>query len=233
MQVLDYNRSFVAFVTAGRGNNARLQVEAQCAISSGGRTSTYLFFASCKSEDTFAPQNLFFRDNYDFCGIFSEEEYAIFRTKSTHHQGWKEQGRWRDRFEAVHQHLVRVEGRMLGEPAQIVRASLDNLPLVGRVEIASADQAAQAVLEFPIKTMNANDIETKYQVDTGPLPFPDFALSSARHIERLSPAFVAYNAPHFADFAVQQPLGVGAGVEVTHYSRLCSLPARTSVIALS
>ena len=233
MQVLDYSRSFVTFVTKGRGNNARLQVESECAISSGGRTSTYLFFASCKSEDTFAPKNLFYPDNYDFCGIFSDEEYAIFRTRSAHHAGWKEQGAWRDRFEAVHQHLVRVEGRVLSEPAEIVQASLENVPLVGRVEIDSPDQVVQAVLEFPIKTMNANDIETKYQVDTGPLPFPDFRVPAQRHIERLSPAFVAYNAPHFADFVVQQPLALSGGFEVTHYSRPFSLPAHTSVIALS
>lgn len=233
MQVLDYSRSFVTFVTKGRGNNARLQVESQCAITAGGRTANYLFFASCKSEHTFAPSGLFHEDNYDFCGIFSDEEYAIFRTKSTHHAGWKEQGLWANRFEAVHQHLVRVEGRELSTPEAVVRASLENVPLVGRVEIESADRAASAVLEFPVKTMNANDIEMIYQVDTGPLPFPDFTSPAQRQIERLCPAYVAYNAPHFADFVFQQSLAVQGGIEVTHYGKLRSLPARTAVIALS
>lgn len=233
MQVLDYSRSFVTFVTKGRGNNARLQVESQCAITAGGHSSNYLFFASCKSENTFAPKGLFHADNYDFCGIFSEEEYAIFRTKSTHHAGWKEQGRWADRFEAVHQHLVRAEGRVLSSPEEMVRASLDNIPLVGRVEIAGTEPGTKAVLEFPIKTMNANDLEMIYQVDTGPLPFPDFTLPVQRHIERLIPAYVAYNAPDFADFVLQQPLAVAGGTEVTHYGKLLSLPARTAVIALS
>lgn len=233
MQVLDYSRSFVTFVTKGRGNNARLQVESQCAITAGGRTANYLFFASCKSENTFAPKDLFHADNYDFCGIFSDKEYAIFRTKSTHHAGWKEQGLWADRFEQVHQHLVHVEGRVLATPAEMVRTSLDHIPLVGRVEIKSADQSASAVLEFPIKTMNANDIETIYQVDTGPLAFPDFALPAQRQIERLLPAYVAYNAPHFADFVLQQPLVVAGGNEVTHYGKLLSLPAHTAVIALT
>jgi hypothetical protein len=233
VQVLDYSRSFLTFVTKGRGNNARLQVESECRISEGGRTQAYYFFASCKSEHTFAKEGLFHADNYDFCGIFSEEEYAIFRTKSSHHAGWKEQGLWADRFEAVHQHLVRSEGRVLAAPAEMVRASLDNTPLVGRVEIDSPDGAARALLEFPIKTMNANDIETIYQVDTGPLPFPDFGVKAARHIERLFPAYAAYNAPHFADFVLQQPLAVQGGAEVTHYGKLLSLPARTAVIALS
>lgn len=230
MQVLDYSRSFVTFVTKGRGNNARLQVESRCTLTWAGRTATYLFFASCKSENTFAPRDLFHADNYDFCGIFSEEEYAIFRTKSTHHAGWKEQGLWADRFEAVHQHPVWVEAHELATPAQMVQASLGNVPLVGRVEIGASGQTA--VLEFPIKTMNANDIETVYQVDTGPLAFPDFALPAQRQIERLLPAYVAYNAPDFADFVVQQPLEVAGGVQVTHYGKLLSLPARTAVLAL-
>lgn len=232
MQVLDYSRSFVTFVTKGRGNNARLQVESRCTITAGGRTANYLFFASCKSENTFAPRDLFHADNYDFCGIFSDEEYAIFRTKSTHHAGWREQGLWANRFEQVHQHLVHLEGRALAAPAEMVQASLDNVPLVGQVEIAAPDRAGTAVLEFPIKTMNANDIETIYQVDTGPVAFPDFALPAQRQIERLLPAYVAYNAPDFADFVLQQPLKVGEGTEVTHYSRLLSLPARTAVLAL-
>lgn len=230
MQVLDYGRSFVTFVTRGRGNNARLQVESRCTLTWEGRTATYLFFASCKSENTFAPRDLFHADNYDFCGIFSEEEYAIFRTKSTHHAGWKEQGLWADRFEAVHQHPVWVEARELATPAQMVQASLGNVPLVGQVELAASGQTA--VLEFPIKTMNANDIETVYQVDTGPLAFPDFTLPAQRQIERLLPAYVAYNAPGFADFVVQQPLAVAGGVQVTHYGKLLSLPARTAVLAL-
>jgi len=232
MQVLDFSRSFVTFVTPGRGNNARLQVEAECRISAGGREQSYYFFASCKSEHTFAREGLFHQDNYDFCGIFSNEEYAIFRTKSSHHAGWKEQGLWQGRFEAVPQHLVRAEGRQLAGPAQMVQASLANVPLVGRVEIEGG-AGERALLEFPIKTMNVNDIEVVFQVDTGPLAFPDFSLPAVRQIERLFPAYVAYNAPHFADFVVQQPLQVAGGAEVTHYGRLLSLPARTAVIALA
>ena len=33
MQICDYSRSFVTFVTRGRGNNARLQVESVCTLT--------------------------------------------------------------------------------------------------------------------------------------------------------------------------------------------------------
>ncbi len=238
MEVCDYSRSFVTFVTPGRGNNARLQVESVCTLTDeeSGVRGEYFFFASCKSEDTFAERGLFYEDNYDFCGIFSEEEYAIFRTRSTHTDGFREQGLWRDRFEDLLWHLVRVEGRELGGGAEVVQASLDNVPLVGQVEILSADGTLRALLEFPVKTMNANDIRDVYQVDTGPVAFPDFEAEVVRHIERLSPAYVAYNAPGFADFVVQQALPVvvnGQEVSrVTHYSQPVSLPAVTRVIAV-
>ena len=237
MQVCDYGRSFVTFVTAGRGNNARLQVESVCRLtdSASGVTQEYLFFASCKSEHTFADRDLFHEDNYDFCGIFSEDEYAIFRTHSTHTERFREEGLWRDRFKDVERHIVHVEGGELSEPSAVVDASLKNIPLVGQVEIAGEDETLRAHIEFPIKTMNANDIRDIYQVDTGPVAFPDFALDVGHHIERLSPAYVAYNAPDFADFVIQDALSVGGnGVQatVTHYSRLVSLPAETRVIAV-
>ena len=238
MKVCDYARSFVTFVTPGRANNARLQVESVCTLTDErtGKSGEYFFFASCKSEDTFAVRNLFREDNYDFCGIFSDEEYAIFRTHATHTDGFREQGLWRDRFEDVCRHIVRVEGSVLKEPSRIVEASLQNVPLVGCVEIESADRGLRAVLEFPIKTMNANDMDSIYQVDTGPVAFPDFGVEVERHIERLSPAYVAYNAPDFADFVVQQALPVVVEgkevVQVTHYSKPVSLAAKTYVLAV-
>lgn len=230
MTVHDYGKSFVTFVTEGRRNNARLQVESVCSLTDEtGNTTDYVFYASCKSEHTFARRDLFIEDNYDFCGIFSDEEYVIYRTHSIHTDRFREEGLWRDRFEAIRFDLVDVEAEKLEGTNEIVQASLRNVPLVGRVEIGDGD--LNATIEFPIKTMNANDIEPIYQVDTGPLPFPDFSADVNLHIERLSPGYVAYNAPDFADFVVQQPLRVN-GTTVTHYSNPISLPAETSVLAV-
>ena len=236
MTVYDYAHSFVTFVTRGRENIARLQVESVCTLrdQASGTTTKYFFFASCKSEAVFVDRGLFSEDNYDFCGIFADEEFAIFRTRSTHTDGFREEGLWRDRFEDVRFHLEKVEGQALASNREIVQASLDHIPLIGQVEIGEG--ALQAVLEFPIKTMNANDIWDVYQVDTGPLAFPDFGADVDRHIERLSPAYVAYNAPDFAEFVVQQALPLVADgqeiTRVTHYTKPLGIPARTQVIGI-
>lgn len=238
MEILDYGRCFVTFVTHGRGNNARLQVESRCRLTDTGTGAwqDYLFFASCKSEDTFAERDLFYEENYDFCGIFGDEDYVLFRARATHTDGFREEGLWQDRFEDVTRHLPVARGTVLEGPAAIVRASLAGVPLVGQVDLASEDGRLKALLEFPVKTMNANDGRDVYQVDTGPVPFVDFGTAGDRHIQRMWPAYVAYNAPHFADFVVQHPHRVPAGngqaVTVTHYGRLESLPAQTRVLAV-
>ncbi len=237
MEILDYGRSFVTFVTHGRGNNARLQVESRCRLTdtASGRWQDYLFFASCKSEDTFAKQNLFYEENYDFCGIFSEEEYVLFRTRTVHSECFREEGLWRDRFEDVTTHLPIARGAELATPGDVVSASLANVPMVGLVDLTSDDDRFSARLEFPIKTMNANDVQNVYQVDTGPVAFPDFDADVDRHVSRLWPAYVAYNAPDFADFVVQHPHGVtdaGDSLTVTHYGRLESLAAATRVLSV-
>ena len=58
-------------------------------------------------------------------------------------------------------------------------------------------------MEYPVKTMNTNRANDIYQVDTGPVAFPDLSQRHARHVDALSLAFVVFNAPHFADFVLE------------------------------
>lgn len=235
MKVLDYARSFVTFVTAKRGNNARLLVESRCVITSAasGLAEEYFLFASCKSEHTFAEKNLFQDPNYDFCGIFGREEFVIFRTRAEWHSKYADRGIWRDRFENLLWHIREAEQpRALATNEEIVRATLEGHPLVGQVEFTSQKGDIHALLEFPIKTMNVNDIRGIYQVDTGPLPFPDLEREAARPIDRFELAYVAYNVPGFADFIIQQKTLVGADSPqaIMHYSGLRTLKTKNSVI---
>ncbi len=46
--------------------------------------------ASCKSENTFAPKDLFHKDNYDFLPIFGPEDGVIFRRKAWLNAGYRQ-----------------------------------------------------------------------------------------------------------------------------------------------
>jgi len=237
MKTLDFGRSFVTFVTHGRGNNARIQVECRCRLSERNKAShDYLLVASCKSEDTFAEDDLFYRENYDFCGIFHERDYTIIRTHSRVGPGGKETGLVSDRFEDVLLHLTDAEGRECKHDGEVVQASLQGQPLVGVTEVFDPETGRKAVLEYPIKTMNANDIDDLWQVDTGPVVFPDFASSAERRIDWLELAFIALNRRDRAEFILQAPTLVacedGGEVVVSHYSDIRKVEATSRILAL-
>jgi hypothetical protein len=92
------------------------------------------------------------------------------------------------------------------------------------------------VIEFPVKTMNVNDINNIYQVDTGPILLPDFEAKKERMVERFQLAFVAYNKPDEAYFVIQEPIpavsGQADGPKMSHYSRIVRTDSKNAVMAL-
>ena len=83
--------------------------------------------------------------------------------------------------------------------------------------------------------MNTNRDNDAYQVDTGPVAFPDLTQRRDRHVDGMSLAFVVFNAPHFADFVLEVPTPIGEGDDardVYHYSRLLSLEAVNRVYSV-
>jgi len=245
MEAIDFSRSFVTFVTPGRTNNARIQVECRCTLTEGdGAPQEYLLVASCKSENTYADDDLFKVPNYDFCGVFQRPdgadlagaEYTIIRTHAAAGVEPDETGAVGDRFDDLVVHLVTTDqARVCGSKGEVVQATLAGTPLVGRTALLDRDTGRRAVLEYPIRTMNANDIDTIYQVDTGPVVFPDLASPVERRIESLRLAFVVFSSPERAEFALLAPTPVrckcGDDVLVSHYSQVVKVAAKNEVIA--
>ena len=75
-----------------------------------------------------------------------------------------------------------------------------------------------------------------YQVDTGPIAFPNLKLRCKPTIDCLRLAFIVFNTPHFADFVIEQPTNVTKDnnelCKVYHYSDPFSLKARNTVFAV-
>ena len=79
MTPLDYSKTYL--LGTNPANEVRFWVESRTRVidERSGKMEDFLQCASCKSEDTFAEQNLFLRDNYDFLPIFGPEYGLIFR----------------------------------------------------------------------------------------------------------------------------------------------------------
>ena len=110
------------------------------------------------------------------------------------------------------------------------------IPIVSQTEIANPPTRLRAIIECPVKTMNISHEKKMYQVDTGPHGFPDLTQRYNPLIDSLRLAFVAFNAPHFADFITEQeaqvPCEGGGTAQVYHYTKPFSLPAKNRLLAL-
>lgn len=239
MQVVEYSRSYLFFTAKGRSNTARLQVEARCELF-GPMTDArdvFFFFASCKAEHTHVAGPLFQNPNYDFCGAFSDRDFAIFRTPAWHETDQHTRGSIESTFDSVREIIHWQEASALETRAAISNATLAGTPLVGRTEWEMEDSGIRVRLEYPIKTMNVHPETAQYQIDTGPLPFPDASPPGARGVERLVPAFVAWNTPDRAEFILQRPTPVtrdGREIgRVLHYSEIRALSVKNAVLGVA
>ena len=228
-------------------NSARILLECVCEIvdNETGAAQTFVMGASCKTERVGVARDIWIHPNADFVPILSQDRYLIVKTYEVANMGVpffppsrgmqpeRQVGNVADAYDNLSLDVRRVEGEILETPAQIVEATLDRSgpPLVGRTVIQEGRYTA--VLEFPVKTMNASERDFIYQTDTGPILMPDFSREPDDLIAGLEMAFVAFNCPDWAEFVVRVPTSVGEGIEVYHYSKFVRLDTQNQVFRVS
>ena len=258
MQTVDFARSSLTFridylkrpaETASHEppsslNSARILLECVCEIvdNETGTAQTFVLGASCKTERVGVDRDIWIHPNADFVPILSQDRYLIVKTYEVANMGVpffppsrgmqpeRQTGYVADAYDNLSLDVRRVEGEVLDSAAQVVGATLDpsGPPLVGRTVIQEGRYTA--VLEFPVKTMNASERDFIYQTDTGPILMPDFSREPDDLIAGLEMAYVAFNCPDWAEFVVRVPTSVGEGIEVYHYSKFVRLDTQNQVI---
>jgi len=232
MNPLDYGHSFL--LGKWPDNEVRFWVESRTRIidTRTGSIEDYLQAGACKSERTFAERDLFMDDNYDFLPVFGPEWGVIFRRRAMAHDGYRSCLAAREMWGGQVYHLVEAPtAQELATNAAIRAATYAFAPIVAQTQIECAQTGLRAIIEYPVKTLNTHRSRDLYQVDTGPIVLPDLTARHQRHVEAMRLAFVAFNAPHFADFVVEARTRVG-DAEIYHYSDLLTLPATNRLFAL-
>ncbi len=237
MRCLDYGLSFICNTAAM--NSVRFWVESRTTITDEktGQSTAYYQCGACKSENTFGLKDLFQQDNYDFTPILGGDHWLIFRRKVWLNENYRSVAKTEKLWDKP---ILKLrEAREVTELTtweQIRDATAAAIPIVTQTELVGAETGLRAVIECPTKTMNVSLDKKMYQVDTGPIAYPDLSKRFDPPIECLSLAFIAFNAPDFADFVVEQPTPAskdGKGeCQVYHYSKPFSLKARNRVLAL-
>ena len=230
---LDYGRSFL--IGNAPENEVRFWVESRTRIiddAASGQSEDYVQVGSCKSEHTFAKDNLLHEDNYDFLPVFGPEWSVVYRRHANLRDSYREIRRSEEWWNGQQYHLiVGSDVEELTSDAAVREATYDSVPIVAQTQVRNEKTGLQAIMEYPVKTMNTNRANDIYQVDTGPVAFPDLSQRHARHVDALSLAFVVFNAPHFADFVLEAPTRVG-DEQVYHYSKVVSLAAVNRLYAV-
>lgn len=237
MEVIDYGSSFL--IGTWPENQVRFWVESRTLIwdDTTALNEEYYQCGACKSENTFAPKELFHKDNYDFTPVFGRDFGAIFRRKAHANNGYKEVKAADAMWGGVMQKIrLPRQVRRLGTPQEIAQATHQGLPLVARTKLRQG--SVHVIIEYPIKTMNVHVERAMFQVDTGPVAFPDLQGGHERSIDAITLAYVAFNAWDFAEFILETPTPVakdtqGNEVAVHHYSRILELEAENELFAIA
>lgn len=240
---LDYGRSFLN--TKGGDpsmNTPRFWVESRCLIrdTRSGDSVVYYQTGSCKSEDTFASENLFRTDgskNYDFLPVFSKRDHLVFRRAARRSVpgAWPEYRTVRNDalsgWGGMVPRLRHFTGRALETPDQVFQAMDAGALMIGQTHLWDDATGREAVIEYPIKTINWRHSDGAWQVDTGPILLPDLGVPLEQAAQKMVLAYIAFNTSQWADFVVEQPLPVGSE-EVYHYSGLVHKTTRNVLLAL-
>jgi len=228
-----------SFVCHPPGFNAvRFLVESRTRVFYGSSAwNDYLVCASCKSEDTFADSGLFYQDNYDFRPIFGGDHVLIFRRRASVTDGYREVARVEDVWGRPRLRLRNAkEYRELETWDEVWRATDLGIPVVSQTQIADPSTGYSAVIECPVKTLNVGHSNKAYQVDTGPLAFPDLSKTYSTPIQSLSLGFIAFNRWDSAEFILERPTPViirGSEVcKVYHYSNPFEMSVKNRLLAV-
>jgi hypothetical protein len=237
MPVIDFANSYMTFFGKQGGNIARIQLDAACTLTdeSAGVSEVFYLIAPCRAERMYLDTPLFQLPNYEFCGIFSNDECVLIRTHWASERDNREYGLNRGRFDDV---LLDVRtfpsDTRLDDVAAIVAATLDNRPLVARTALDLPERGLRAVLEYPVKTMNVHREPWRFQVDTGPLILPSFASTAGRLIEQFDLAHAVYHGFDRAEFIRRKPVALrpddSSPARTTDYSQVEIVAARNEIL---
>ena len=258
MNTFDFNRSFFTFridtlvkqpLTVTHKppfnlNNARIPIECRCVVTEKAtdQAQAFVLGASCKTERVGVAGDIWLEPNADFCPIFSDDRYLSLKTYSqvgttmdlfppgSGSQSDRQTGLIDDTYDSVKIDMTECEGTPLDSAQEIVEAVLANQNLVARTELEN--DRYHALIEHPVKTINANERDWIYQTDTGPVLFPDLSVEPDAMLTSLELAYSAFNCPDWIEFIVRRVTPTTSDVSVYHYSDAVRCDSRNQMLRI-
>lgn len=255
MQITDFQKSFILFRTdilkkpsgttshepPSTLNNGRIQVECRIEVTETktGVSQEFALGASCKTERVGVEGDIWTDPNGDFVPIFGREQFMILKAYDRVAKGVmfyppergpqpeRQVGNIAEVFDSGGYTLVYEEGTLLETAPEIVESTLAGKPQVARIVLES--DRYRAVIDHPVKTMNASERDDIYQTDTGPILLPDLSREPQDLLAGMEMAYAAFNSPDWVEFIVRVPTPVADGVDVYHYSKPIRMDSKNEI----
>ena len=225
-------------------NNARVPLDCLCRIEDKVSDAVQFFAlgASCKTERVGVDADIWIEPNADFIPVMSGTRFRALKTyhragielplepPSLGYQPERQEVAIAEAFSSARFDVHYAEGRLLENAKERVEAVLDNEILVART--AYQDERYRVLLEYPVKTVNANERDWVFQPDTGPVLLPDLSRAPEDLLSGMEVAYIAFNQVDWAEVVVRLPTPVADGVQVYHYSRAARIDCANEVVSL-
>ena len=240
-QVLDYSRSFAINTSARDGveqNTCRTQLLARCSLpDDAGVVRDFFLGKECIGEYMYLDRGIAQVPTSEVCIIFSAEDSSLLKKFVNHDNDVIQAGEMtvaRRGFDGSYANWTSLRfvcdwrvARPLSSTEAVIEATLAGEPMIGRTTLTS-EAGSEAVLEYPIPYVNVHPPDNRFQVDVGPILYPDTGSTAALMVERFQLAYVMYNEFDRGEFALRVPTRVAADQpgDTLHYSEVIRTSAR-------
>lgn len=216
-------------------NRVRMPIEATVSLKhlATGAEFRYALGAECRTEQVWVQRDIWHDPNASMCMIgghrhcLIEKHWARADYEATLYppklgaQPERHLIDPRDAFASFSIDLATARAVELTTTEAMIEALSGAASLVSRTEYTACGYLIR--LEYPVKTANYSERERYYQVDTGPILFPgitEIGDPDSPPLLACRLAFVAHNAPDWAEFIVCVPTVVKGDLKVHHYSQI-------------
>ena len=224
-------------------NNVRINHECFATLidKETDRSESFYLGANCKTERVGVEKDIWTKPNADFVPIFSASHYLILKTfehtqvevplhpPTLGMQPIRQHSLITENFSDVKQIQKIMEGKVIDDIDSIIDLTLngENLNALTKIE----NDRYIFNMQYPIKTMNVNEVEKIMQTDTGPILFPDLSKEFENILKHIQLAYVAWNRKDYAEFIVRKEKAINEQVSVFHYCETHQLQVENYIIS--
>lgn len=214
IKFFDYGRSFV-ITENHKENTPRFLIESKCTIDD----KEYYLCAPCKGENTYAEEDLFVAQPFEFTPVINKEELLFFRKfnffndreKDEYKKAYIGEDVWGTKKFLIKE--VKAK-KLLDTYKKIYSVTEKGFPIMCRIVIRKNDKTT--TIDFPVKTINVN--KEKWQVDTGVIAIPDLTCKSPYQIFSFNLGYIAFNNFNSVEFILREFQKIGNYSVVSPYT---------------